>query len=158
MIKLIKITVVFCLAMFLFSCPSMAGEPSLSLKTFHVRFPTPTKQALNNGYIEKDRRKNISAFKITVYAGDGQGWRLYVRADNRMFSPGGYGKKCTDLKWKFDHENKNAYRRIKTSNQLVTSGSGKADITKQIDLKMVLDWSDPPADYKIGLTFSLKVD
>jgi len=158
MIKQIKTTVIFCLVMLLFSCPAMAGEPRLSLKTFHVRFPRPTKQTLNKGYIEKDRKKNISAFKIRVYAGDGQGWKLYVKADNRMFSPGAYGKKCTDLKWKFDTENKNAYRRMKTNNQLVTSGSGKADITREIDLRMVLGWSDPPADYNIGLTFSLKVD
>ena len=156
--KQIKNTVVFFLAMLLFSYNAMAGEPTLSLQTFHARFSTPTKQALNNGYIEKDRRKNINAFKITVYAGDGQGWKLYVKADSHMFSPGAYGKKCGDLKWKFDHENNNSYRRMKTSNQLVATGSGKTNITKYIDLKMLLDWSDPPANYNIGLIFSLKVE
>jgi hypothetical protein len=62
------------------------------------------------------------------------------------------------LKWKFDHENANSYRKVRTYNQLVASGSGVANVTKYIDLRMLLDWSDPPAGYSLGLTFTLKAE
>ena len=145
--------------MLFFVSDAMAGGPSLSLNTFHAGFSTPTKQDFNKGYIDEDSRADVNALKIRIDGGDeGQSWKLYMRADSNMFSPGGYGKRFIDLKWKFDHENSNSYRRVRINKQLIASGSGKTDVIKYIDLRMMLDWSDPPANYKIGLTFTLEVE
>ena len=154
------ITISLCLAMLVtFASGVWATGPSLSLDTFSVNFSTPTERSLDDGYIEKDSRTNVNAVKIRINGGDkGQSWKLYVRTDDNMFFPWVYGKSCEDLKWKFDHENANSYRKIRTSNQLVASGPGGTNITKYIDLRMLLDWSDQPAGYGLGLVFTLAVE
>ena len=154
------ITIFLYLAMlFTFVSSAWATGPNLSLDTFNVSFSTPTERFLDDGYIDKDSRVNIHAVKIRISGGDeGQSWKLYVRADNSTFSPGVYSKRCGDLKWKFDHENANSYRGVRTNNQLVASGSGKTTVTKYIDLRMLVDWSDQPAGYSLGLTFTLKAE
>ena len=154
------ITISLCLAMlFTFASGVWATGPSLSLDTFNINFSTPAEHSLDDGYIDKDSRTNIHAVKVRISGGDeGQSWKLYVRADDSMLSPGVYGKGCGDLKWKFDHENANSYRKVRSSNQLVASGSGVANVTKYIDLRMLLDWSDPPAGYSLGLIFTLKAE
>jgi len=144
---------------FIFVSSAWATGPSLSMNTFSINFSTPTERSLDDGYIDKDSRVNVHSVKVRINGGDeGQNWKLYVRAANSMFSPGVYGKGCGDLKWKFDHENANSYRKVRNYNQLVASGSGVANATKYIDLRMLLDWSDPPAGYSLGLTFTLKVE
>jgi hypothetical protein len=136
-----------------------SAGPSLSMNTFNINFSAPTELSLDDGYIDKDSRVNVHAIKLKINGGDeDQNWKLYVRAANSILSPGAYGKDCGDLKWKFDHENENSYRKIRNYNQLVASGSGVANATKYIDLRMMLDWSDPPASYSLGLTFTLKVE
>lgn len=154
------ITIFLCLAiLFTFVSSVWATGPSLSLDTFSVNFSTPTERSLDDGSIEKDSRVNIYPVKIRINGGDkNQSWKLYVRADDNVFSPGVYGKRCEDLKWKFDHENANSYRKIRTNNQLVASGSGVGNVTKYIDLRMLLDWSDLPASYSLGLIFTLKIE
>ena len=158
--KHLKITILSFLAIFFaFVSGVWATGPSLSLDTFSVNFSTPTERSLDDGYIDKDSGVNIHAVKVRINGGDeGQRWELYVRADDSMLSPGVYGKGCGDLKWKFDHENANSYRKVRTYNQLVASGSGVANVTKYIDLRMLLDWSDPPAGYSLGLIFTLKAE
>ena len=156
-----KITILIFLTVFftLVCSNAWATGPSLSLDTFSVNFSTPTERSLDDGYIEKDSRINIHPVKIRINGGDeSRSWKLYVRADDSMLSPGVYGKGCGDLKWKFDHENANSYRKIRTSNQLVASGPGGTNITKYIDLRMLLDWSDQPASYGLGLVFTLAVE
>ncbi|MDA3835816.1 MAG: hypothetical protein PF495_20790 [Spirochaetales bacterium] len=155
-----KITILlFLVIFFTFVSSACATGLSLSLNTFSINFSTPTERALDDGYIDKDSMVNVHAVKVRVSGGDeGQSWKLYVRADDSMLSPGVYGKGCGDLKWKFDHENANSYRKVRTYNQLVASGSGVANVTKYIDLRMLLDWSDPPAGYSLGLTFTLKAE
>ncbi len=151
--------VFFCLVLF-FIWPlygAWARGPSLSVDTFSVNFSTPTERTLDEGHMDRGRDRGVQAVKVRVNGGDeGQGWKLYLRADNRQFSPGAFGKGCGDLEWKFDHENPNSYRKVRSNNQFVASGSGSRDITKYIDLRMVLDWSDPQAGYNLGLTFILK--
>ncbi|MCG2755760.1 MAG: hypothetical protein L6247_09395 [Desulfobacteraceae bacterium] len=151
-----------CLAIFftLVVCSNAwATGLSLSLDTFSINFSTPAERSLDDGYIEKDNRTNVHAVKVRISGGDeGRSWKLYVRADDSMLSPGVYGKGCGDLKWKFDHENANSYRKLRTDNQLVASGSGVANVTKYIDLRMLLDWSDPPAGYSLELIFTLKAE
>ncbi|MBE9572820.1 MAG: hypothetical protein IMF11_19525 [Proteobacteria bacterium] len=158
--KHLKITILsFLTIFFAFVSGVWATGPSLSLDTFSVNFSTPTERSLDDGYIEKDSRTNVHAVKVRISGGDkGQSWKLYVRADDNMFSPWVYDKPCEDLKWKFDHENANSYRKIRTSNQLVASGPGGTNITKYIDLRMLLDWSDQPASYSLGLVFTLAVE
>ena len=153
------ITICFCLGMLIFASSAMASDPGLSSNTFNVNFPIPTERSLDEGHIDEAARTNVHAIEIRVNGGDeGQSWKLYVRAENSIFSPGVYGKPCGDLKWKFDNENANSYRRVRTNNQLVASGSGKTNVTKYIDLRMLLDWSDSPAAYSLGLTFTLKAE
>ena len=159
--KQLKLTILSFLTLFftLVYSNAWATGLSLSLDTFSVNFSTPTERSLDDGYIEKDSRINIHPVKIRINGGDeSQSWKLYVRADDSMLSPGVYGKGCGDLKWKFDHENANSYRKVRSSNQLVASGSGVANVTKYIDLRMLLDWSDPPAGYSLGLIFTLKAE
>ena len=159
--KHLKITILIFLTIFftLVCSNAWAAGPSLSLDTFSVNFSTPTERSLDDGYIEKDSRVNIHPVKIRINGGDkNQSWKLYVRADDNMFSPGVYGKRCEDLKWKFDHENANSYRKIRTNNQIVASGSGGTNSIKYIDIRMLLDWSDQPASYSLGLVFTLAVE
>jgi len=159
--KHLKITILIFLTIFftLVYSNAWASGPSLSLVTFSVNFSTPTERSLDDGYIEKDSRVNMHPVKIRINGGDkNQSWKLYVRADDNMFSPGVYGKRCEDLKWKFDHENANSYRKIRTNNQIVASGPGGTNIIKYIDLRMLLDWSDQPAGYNLGLVFTLAVE
>jgi len=155
-----KITIlIFLTIVFAFVSSVWATGPSLSLDTFSVNFSTPTERSLDDGYIDKDSRTYVHAVKVRINGGDkNQSWKLYVRADDNMFSPGVYGKRCEDLKWKFDHENANSYRKIRTSNQIVASGPGGTNTIKYIDLRMLLDWSDQPASYSLGLVFTLAVE
>ena len=159
--KHLKITILSFLTVFftLVCSNAWATGPSLSLDTFSVNFSTPTERSLDDGYVEKDSRTNVHAVKVRISGGDkGRSWKLYVRADDNMFSPWVYGKRCGDLKWKFDHENANSYRKVRNNNQLVASGPGGTNITKCIDLRMLLDWSDQPASYGLGLVFTLAVE
>lgn len=159
--KQLKITIlIFPAIFFIIVCSNAwAAGLSLSLDTFSIRFLTPKESSLDDGYIEKDSRVNVHAVRVRINGGNkDQIWKLYVRADDNMFSPGVYAKGSGDLKWKFDHENANSYRKVRAYNQLVVSGSGVANATKHIDLRMLMDWSDPPASYSLGLTFTLKVE
>ena len=150
---------IFLVIFFIFVSNACATEPSLSIDTFSINFFTPTERSLDDGYIDKDSRVNVHAIKVRINGGnEGQSWNLYVKADDSMLSPGVYSKSCGDLKWKFDHENANSYRKVRTYNQLVASGSGVANATKYIDLRMLLDWSDQPGGYSLGLVFTLAVE
>lgn len=134
-----------------------ALDPSFSLDTATVNFATPTKETLDVGFTEKDSETNSYAVMITVDGGDGLGWCVYVKADTTYFSPTGYLKLCSDLKWKRDSESSAAYRDLTTSNVLVVTEPDGGPTTEKIDLKMLLDWSDPPDSYSLGLTFTLEI-
>ena len=159
--KYLKIRIVSFLAILAALVPGSAwpAGPSLSVDTFSVNFSTPTERSLDLGYIDVGDNMNSFAVRINIYGGDmGQRWKLYVRAVNDIFSPGIYNKKCNDLRWKFDADSPSAYRRLRTSNQLVASGSGGQNVTKTIDLRMMLGWSDPPARYSLPMAFTLMVE
>lgn len=136
-----------------------ATGPTLSTDTFWVNFPIPSERSLDRGYIEKDSRKNEHAVKVRIDGGRlDQHWKLYVRAADKYFSPRIYGKSCKTLLWKFDQDTPHGYRKLSTGNQLVASGSGGKNTVKNLDLRMLLDWSSPPALYGLELIFTLVVD
>ena len=136
-----------------------ADAPDFSVDTFSVNFSIPTERSLDLGYIDVGDKTDSFAVRVNIYGGDKeQRWRLYVRAANDIFSPGIYNKKCSDLRWKFDGDSPSAYRRLRTSDQLVASGSGGQSVTKAIDLRMMLGWSDPPSGYSLRIIFTLMVE
>ena len=151
--------VIFILTLAVLVPRAWAEDLHFRIETLSVNFPTPTERSLNQGFVEIGNRSTAAAIKIKISGGESsQRWRLYVRASDTIFSPGGYNKKCSDLQWKLNDESSNAYRRLRTSERLVASGSGGQTETTSMDLRMLLGWNDPPAAYRLRLRFILRTD
>ncbi len=137
----------------------LAVDPAFTVDTLNVTFDTPTALTLDAGASEIGAATNDYALLITVDGGDtGKGWSLHIKAANSLFLPGVMAKGCEDVRWKQDGDGANAYRLLTTTESLVEARPGGGPAIIRLDLRMLVDWSDPPAAYSLDMTISMTVD
>jgi hypothetical protein len=133
-----------------------AEEPRMTSSVGRVLLPLPTVETLDAGQVESDPARGIWAIQIDVEGGTPlRGWVLYLRAEQSTFTPGGAGKRCTDLRWKLDQEGAESYRRLDDHEAIVLENpvGGNARIT--LDVSVDLGWQTDPGTYGLGLVLRL---
>lgn len=140
---------------FLFLCNSAFGA-GITLLTTEVTMPTPSKNALNKGYVELNPRTNKSAVRMRIPANGGNPWTVFVRAKTTQFLPQHHGKQASDLLWKLNENDESTYQALTTFDEEVFTQTDGSKVTLKLDLRMMVDWSTLPDDYTIELVFTLQ--
>ena len=136
---------------------ALATPAQLIVNPISIRLPSPSESDLDKGYVQDHEYKVHHAVKIEVVEGSPKvPWRLYVKAKNPHFQPSRFRKNATDLAWKHNAEENNAYRTVSTSKALVFSGDSGEGRRLKLDLAVRVDWADPSSRYSLPLTFILE--
>ena len=81
-------------------------------------------------------------------------WNLYIICEQPLFSPEDMNKPCYHLLWKLNGEPETKYRPI--SLQQYPIAIGRSSMNINLDFRLKLNWSDPPAEYRIQILFILE--
>jgi hypothetical protein len=144
------------------ACASVSAsddtEPALALRVdvSRVQLPIVSARSLDDGQVELDPAHGVYAVRIDVDADSVQGgWALSVRAGGAMFPGVDETKLCRELQWKFDHEDRTAYRPLEANDMIVLESPAGGSHQLLLDVRLDVDWGDPPGFYNLPLIFTL---
>ena len=121
------------------------------MSLFNLRFPVPTAEDLDRGYLDIQFCHRLSS-QIDIRSV--RWWNLYISTDHPFFTPVYFNKPNTDLLWKLRNEPERCFRPVDLQEKLITSGNSSKSI--DLDFRLMLDWTDPSAEYSIKIKFSLE--
>lgn len=146
---------VFAMVLSAFTPRQAIASPSLVVHAQRVLLPLVTEQDLDAGVVESDASRGTFALvlDVSVPAGDGDGWALYVRSDRPTFGAEGLDKPCSDLEWKLDDSPGSEYRSLDEHESMILARpeGGSARIT--LDVRVRVDWSTESGPYQLPVVF-----
>lgn len=126
-------------------------DGQILMSTFNGRFPVPTAEDLDRGYLDIQFSNELSSQIDNQRVSQ---WNMYISTDQPYFTPVYLNKSNTDLLWKLRNEPERCFRPLDLQENLITSGNFSRSI--DLDFRLKLDWSDPSAEYSIRIKFGLE--
>lgn len=140
--------------LFVISLPSfLMGQ--IQLNRFILDFPVPTAFDLDRGYIEANRGSSVPDLSVKVNKLSTSSWSLFIITEQPYFTPVNLNKPHYNLLWKLSSESESRYRPVSLQKSVVRVGRASGNV--DIDFRLKLDWSDPPANYSMEVVFILEV-
>ncbi len=143
---------VICLILYVFTFPVLSSNGQIQLNRFNLRFPVPTAEDLNKGYI--DAHYSASDLAVQINTTSSSVWNFYIMSEQPFFSPENFNKPCYHLLWKLSSEPESKYRPVSLQKCQVATGRSLTNIN--LDFRLKLSWSDPPAEYGLEILFVLE--
>ena len=150
---LINLAVLPCVVLIiLYASKPLNGQ--LYINRLSIRFPVPTAQDLDRGYVESHLSLGQSDLSIQTSVPGMTAWKLYITTEQPFFTPANLNKPHNDILWKLRDESESKYRPVGLQRTLVSTGRSTRNI--ELDFRLVLEWTDPPAEYIAEILFSLE--
>ncbi len=134
----------------------LGENEKIEFNRFKLSFPAPNSKDLDQGFLEINYNQGFPDLIIQTTLKKGWKGDLFVRTDQPFFSPINYQKPCQDLLWKLSSEPEKNFQPLDLSKQLIVSAISSTEI--ELDFRMILDWTDFPANYYISIIFSLETE